>query len=219
MFLKRVAIVVTFAVGGCAEMMADSHSRVCMEGGLPSQCESVQIELRCDRPLPSRQVAGIDTRIAIQVTEGVDAPIVGELFSQFCPPDCIDIQLTGPPPWQTLRADVSHSLQRHGYEVAKPSPATDRIVDLVGVRADVRSDDPGWTSMKITTRAVVGFTATLFSGGSEVWSAHFVGESQLASAYASVADSQQVFSEAYCSALEEFAATVSLGTLEAVDGD
>jgi hypothetical protein len=216
---KKIAVIAMVALAGCAAYWAEQKARVCWQGALPHQCDRAFIELRCDQVLPTGKTAAPGSQIAVEVVKGIDAPIVGELFSQFCPPDCIPIQLRGAPPWQTLSDDVAAILKRHGYVIAPPAATGIKVLDLVGVRADVRSDKPGWTDMKVPTRAVVGFSATLQVGENEVWSVHFAGESELASAYASLRDSQQVFSEAYCAALEEFAGLVGDGALDKVAGD
>jgi len=121
-------------------------------------------------------------------------------------PSCIKIFIEGESPWQTLRGDVESILILDGYEVLGMQGGDENVLELDLTRVDVRSDDPGWLSMKITTHAEVFFTATLRSPGGDVaWSESFNGRDEIRHSYAGLDDSEMILGNAYCQALASFA--------------
>ncbi len=152
--------------------------------------------------------------MAIRLARDVESAPVGELFSQFCPPNCIDILVEGPTPWQVLRGDVEEIFSSSGYEIVRDVDLADFVLTLDVTHADVRSDDPGWLKLKITTRASVAFSASLESSLGDAWDETFAGEDRIEHSYASLSDSEQILGNAYCEALTSFSNFIEAASLQ-----
>ena len=104
--------VCALALAGCAGLKEAHDSRVCWHGPWPAiwpdQCEYATIEFGCPAAVTVAAGAG-EVRSAIVITRiarGMELPVVGELFSQFCPPDCIPILALEPLPADVLERDA-----------------------------------------------------------------------------------------------------------------
>lgn len=206
------------ALSGCSGFGEAYDSRVCWEGSSAAQCRQASILLECSQEIdvPTGTDIAPSATLVTRVAEGERRPVVGELFSQWCPPDCIPIHLAGFDPWDTLHGDVREILERAGYRLAEDVEGDIPIVDLELPSLDVRSDDPGWLSMKITTRARASFRASVVAvDGQPLWSEEFAGAGEVRHAYAALSDYEQALGEAYCDALRDFARVVGEGALEA----
>ncbi|MBW2426685.1 MAG: hypothetical protein JRG86_20740 [Deltaproteobacteria bacterium] len=220
--MRRIAILalalVAVALHGCSGFGEAYESRVCWEGSSPAQCQQASILLECSAEIEIQTIdeMAATSTLATRAAEGVLRPVVGELFSQWCPPDCIPIHLAGLDPWDTLERDVREILERAGYQLAAEEKGGVPIVALELPALDVRSDDPGLLSMRITTRARARFRASVVGpDGQPAWSQEFGGTAEVKHAYAALSDYENALGEAYCGALREFARVVGGGTLEA----
>jgi hypothetical protein len=220
--MRRIAILgpasLVMALSGCSGFGEAYESRVCWQGSSPAQCRQASILLECSEEIevPTGPGTASQAILVTRVAEGERRPVVGELFSQWCPPDCIPIHLAGFDPWDTLHGDVQEILEQAGYRLVEEDEGDVPIVDLELPSLDVRSDDPGWLSMKITTRARASFRASVVGlDGQPVWSEEFGGAAEVRHAYAALSDYEQALGEAYCGALRGFARMLGEGALEA----
>lgn len=211
-----LALACTLALTGCAGLREAHDSRVCWQGPWPAiwpdQCEFATVEFHCPAKLAvAPQVAqGPRDTLVMRIARSAELPIVGELFSQFCPPRCIPILAAPPTPPETLRQDTRTLLVRAGYELATDPDTASAELELRLESVDVRSDRPGFWDIKATTRAAVSFGARLRRrDGETAWSGQFSGEAQIRHAYAALADSERILGSAYCQALQQFADAIA----------
>ena len=212
-----VFVIIQGVLGGCSGFGEALNTRVCWSGNLPAQCDRAFVEFTCPQSILVKSkivklhIADIRTR----VTKGTPSPQVGELFSQYCPPHCIPIYVQGESPFETLHADVNGIIQRSGYTLALEENPNNFLLEFDLVLVDVRTDEPGWMTMKVTTRAQVAFKATkFFSDGDPQLLGIYEGKDEIAHAYAALGDYQNVLNGAYCRALRGFAKAVEEGLLE-----
>ena len=195
-------------VAGCASFNESYESRVCWDGGIPRQCDSVRLDFICGNTIEVARADRTNAPIAIVLARDVPTRDIGELFSQHCPPQCIPIYPKNGSPSRTLERDVRDIVSRAGYALTDEQEGS-TVITLNLISADVRSDDPGWTSLTIPTRASVIFTIRTKGR----WRT-FTGMKEIRHAYAALSDYQQTLSAAYCKSLSEFARSVEAGVLE-----
>lgn len=203
------------ALTGCAGLKEAYDSRVCWQGSWlliwPDQCDHATVEFRCNREIVvERAAAGADPAIVVRTARAGHPPEVGELFSQYCPPHCIPIYVEGPAPSAVLGDDARDIVGRAGYRITAEPKEADTELELRVEVVDVRSEQPGFWDMKISTRARVAFSGHLRGrDGETLWSGRYPAEEEIRHSYASLADSAAMLSGAYCSALQQFAEAVS----------
>jgi len=196
---------------GCAGFQEALDSRVCYSNGVPQQCDSAHLEFSCEQDIVANVGArdGARGNVSIRLVRDFASPKVGELFSQYCPPNCMPIFDTGESPWQTLQSDVEKIVRHLGYETSQADTTSGNNLELDLTWVDVSSEDPGWTQMKITTRATVTIkVALLTSQGAAVWAGEFSGEDEIRHAYAALSDSETILGNAYCQALMSFSQSI-----------
>lgn len=220
--LRLIAALLIAALGGCSGLGESYESRICWEGGLPVQCDRAYLEFTCPAAV-AVHTPDTDSQsavIATQMAPGMDTPQIGQLFSQFCPPECMPLFVTGGSPFETLHRDVQDILQQSGYRLQRDADEIAPVLDLDLTLIDVRSDDPGWTDLRITTRARVDFQARLTAaGGRQIWAEDFTGADTIEHAYVALGDYQVILSNAYCQALDSFAEAVTGGALDDLPPD
>ncbi len=150
-------LMVACSVAGCASFNESYGSRVCWDGGTLGQCDSARLDFTCGETIEVARADRTNAPIAIVLARDVPTRDIGELFSQYCPPQCIPIYAKNGSPFRTLERDVRDIVSRAGYAL-KAQQAGSTVMTLNLISADVRSDDPGWTSLTIPTRASVIFT-------------------------------------------------------------
>jgi hypothetical protein len=196
------------SVAGCASFNEARESRVCWDGSMPDQCDSVRLDFICEKSIEIARRDRTNTPIAIVLARDVPTQEIGELFSQNCPPNCISIYAKNGSPFRTLERDVRDIVSRAGYTLTDQQEGS-TVVTLDLMSADVRSDDPGWTSLTIPTRAAVIFTIR----ANEQWLT-ITGTEEMRHVYAALDDYRHTLSAAYCESLSEFARSVEAGMLD-----
>ena len=208
--LFGVAALVTLS--GCAGFQEAYETRVCWSEGLAAQCDSAFVEFRCVDQIETLASTkeGIGATLATRVVKRLESPRAGELFSQRCPPECIPILVKGGSPSETLDRNAREILQHVGYKLTSDPTLADGLLRLDLTFVDVRSEDPGWFKMKLTTRATTSFSARLEAPEGEViWTQTFNGTEEIKHWYASLRDSERILGRAYCQALSSFAQAVA----------
>lgn len=209
-----LALAGALALVGCAGLEEAYDSRVCWQrawwGVWPDQCDHATLAFRCSREITVERAAAADTAIVVRMARAGQPPEVGELFSQHCPPRCIPIYVEGPTPSTVLGDDARDILGRAGYRIAAEPEGADAELELRFEVVDVRSAQPGFWDMKVSTRAAVAFSGLLRGrDGEVVWSGRFPAGEEIRHSYAALADSEAILSGAYCAALQQFADAVS----------
>jgi hypothetical protein len=207
----RASALIALGVGGalllagCGGFREAYDSRVCWSDGVPVHCSRVQVAFGCSRDLATFVRPGGDATVGLSVrVTPPEATLVGALFHQTQPD--VPIEVAGPQPAERLRLDAQRLLARAGHPDADEA---DHVLELYDLYFDVRSEDPGWLSLRVTTRAQASFSAALRAGhGEALWSDSFSGAREVRAAYAALSDSELALSEAYCAALEDFAEAI-----------